>query len=382
MAKQDYYEVLGVSKDASEDEIKRAYRKLAIKYHPDKNPGDKEAEEKFKQCAEAYEVLSDPNKRQRYDQFGFNDPGMGGGFGGGGFNPFDIFNSFFGGEGGGGGFSSFFGGEAERGQRGSNIRVRVKVSLADVVTGVEKHIKLKKYSECPHCHGTGAKDGTEFETCTKCKGRGRVVQVVNSLFGRMQTESVCPDCKGTGKKIKTRCSHCHGEGVELTEQVVDIKIPAGVAQGMQLTMQGYGHAGKMGGPAGDLYIVIEEEQQSDFVRQDDMLIYNLLIDFPTAALGGEVEIPLVQGKKTITIKPGTQPDTQIRVPGEGLPSVDSYGRASSRRGDLIVNVGVYVPERLNDTQKRLVEQMRDSEGFNAPASAFARFKEHVKSMFS
>ena len=382
MEKQDYYEVLGVQKNATDDEIKRAYRKLAIKYHPDKNPGDKTAEEKFKQCAEAYEVLSDPQKRQRYDQFGFNDP-FGGGGAGGGFNPFDIFNSFFGG-GSGGGFSSFFGGDDDEpaGQRGQSLRIRVKVSLQDVVTGVEKHLKIKKYVECPHCHGTGAKDGTELETCQKCHGRGRVVQVVNSLFGRMQTESVCPDCHGSGKKIKTRCSHCRGEGVILGEQVVDVKIPAGVVDGMQLTMQGYGHAGKMGGPAGDLYILIEEEAHPDFLRQDSTLVYNLLIDFPTAALGGEVTIPLVQGSRTVNIKPGTQPDTQLTLAGEGLPQVDRYGRASSRRGDLIVNIGVYVPERLTDTQRHLVEQMRESEAYKAPASAFARFKEHVKSMFS
>lgn len=384
MEKQDYYEVLGVQKNATDDEIKRAYRKLAIKYHPDKNPGDKTAEEKFKQCAEAYEVLSDPQKRQRYDQFGFNDPFSGGAGGGGGFNPFDIFNSFFGGGSSSGGFSSFFGGDDDEpgGQRGSSLRIRVKVSLQDVVTGVDKRLKIKKYVECPHCHGTGAKDGTEFETCSKCRGRGRVIQVVNSLFGRMQTEAACPECHGTGKKIKTRCSHCHGEGVILGEQVVDVKIPAGVADGMQLTMQGYGHAGKMGGAAGDLYILIEEETHPDYIRQDSTLIYNLLIDFPTAALGGEVTIPLVQGTKQVTIKPGTQPDTQITLGGEGLPQVDRFGRASTRRGDMIINIGVYVPERLSDSQRKLVEQMRESDAYKAPASAFARFKEHIKSMFS
>jgi len=383
MEKQDYYEVLGIEKTATIEEIKHAYRKLAIKYHPDKNPGDKTAEEKFKQCAEAYEVLSDPQRRQRYDQFGFNDPFGGGASGGGGFNPFDIFNSFFGGS-GSGGFSSFFGGDDDEpgGQRGSSIRVRVKVSLADVVTGVEKHLKIKKYVQCPHCHGTGAKNGTEFETCGKCHGRGRVVQVVNSLFGRMQTESVCPDCKGTGKKIKTRCTNCHGEGVILGEQVVDVKIPAGVAGGMQLTMQGCGHAGKMGGEAGDLLILIEEENHPDFIRQDSTLYYNLLVDFPTAALGGEVTVPLVQGSKKVTIKAGTQPNTQLTISGEGLPQVDRYGRTSMRRGDLIVNVGVYVPEKLTDSQRKLVEQMRESDAYKAPASAFAKFKEHFKSMFN
>lgn len=371
--------MLGVNKDAADDEIKRAYRKLAIKYHPDKNPGDKEAEEKFKQVAEAYEVLSDPQRRQRYDRFGFEDPGMGGG-GGAGFNPFDIFNSFFGGS--GGGFSSFFGDEEPGGERGSSIRVRVKVSLADVVTGIEKHIKIRKYCECASCHGTGAKEGTAFETCPKCKGRGRVIQVVNSLFGRMQTEAVCPDCHGTGRHITKRCDDCHGEGVKLAEEVIDIKIPAGVADGMQLTMEGKGHAGRHGGPAGDLYVLIEEEKQSTYIRHDNTLVYNLLIDFPTAALGGEVEIPLVTGgTHRLTIKPGTQPETQLHIAGEGLPQVDRFGRVSSRRGDMIVVVGVYVPERLSDEQRELIEKMRDGKGVSAPTSAFERFKNHIREMF-
>lgn len=377
MEKQDYYEVLGVEKNATDDEIKRAYRKLAIKYHPDKNPGDKNAEEMFKKVAEAYEVLSDPQKRQRYDQFGFNDPMSGGsGFGGGGFNPFDIFNSFFGGGGSGfSGFSSF--GDDDATSHGSNIRVRVKVNLQDVLNGVEKHIKIKKYVLCEDCHGTGAKDGTAYETCSKCRGRGRVIQTVNSIFGRMQTEAVCPDCHGTGRKIKTRCPHCNGEGVVMGEQVIDVKIPAGVADGMQLSMEGYGNAARRGGQAGDLYILIEEEKQNDFIRQDNNLIYNLLIDFPTAVLGGEVEIPLVDGKQTIKIPAGTQPNTQQRLAGKGLPTVNRYGR-----GDLIVNIYVYVPEVLDTEERKAIESLKGHKNFGANNTAFEKFKAKIKNMFS
>lgn len=359
MAKQDYYEVLGVEKNASDDAIKKAYRKLAIKYHPDKNPGDKEAEEKFKQVAEAYEVLSNPERRQRYDRFGFEGDHMGGGSGA-GFNPFDIFNSFFGGRGGnGGGFSSFFTDDDEPGgEQGQSMRIRVKVNLQDVVTGVTKHIKLKKYVQCPHCNGTGAKDGTELETCGKCHGSGRVIQVVNSLFGRMQTQTTCPDCHGTGKKIKTRCKQCGGDGLILQEQVVDINIPAGVQEGIQLNIQGQGHAGRHGGPNGDLLVVIEEEKQTTFVRQDSTLVYRLTIDYPTAVLGGEKEIPLVNGSHKLNIKPGTQSGSQVRIGGEGLPQIDSWGRVS-RRGDLIVAINVDVPTTLNKEQRECIEKLKE-----------------------
>lgn len=375
MEKQDYYEVLGVEKDATTDQIKKAYRKLAVKYHPDRNPDDKNAEDMFKKVAEAYEVLSDPQRRQNYDQFGFDGP-QGSGFGGAGFNPFDIFESFFGG--GGGGFSGFgFGGDDEGpATRGSNIRVRVKVTLQDIANGVDKHIKIKKYVECEHCKGTGAKDGTAYETCPKCKGKGRVIQIVNSLFGRMQTESVCPDCHGTGKKIKTRCPHCNGEGVTMGEEVIDIKIPAGVQEGMQLTMQGYGNAARQGGRPGDLYILIEEEKQEQFIRVENNLIYNLLLDFPTAALGGEVEVPLIEGTQTVKIPAGTQPNTQIRLSGKGLPTVNRYGR-----GDIIVNISVYVPETLDKDEKKILESLRDHKNFGANKSAFQKFVDKIKSKF-
>ena len=375
MEKQDYYEVLGVEKNATDDQIKKAYRKLAVKYHPDKNPGDKNSEEMFKKVAEAYEVLSDPQRRQNYDQFGFDGP-QGAGFGGAGFNPFDIFESFFG-HGSGSGFSGFGFDDEGPATRGSNIRVRVKVNLQDVANGVEKHIKIKKYVECEHCKGTGAKDGTDFETCPKCKGRGRVIQVVNSLFGRMQTEAVCPDCHGTGKKIKTRCSHCNGEGVTMGEEVIDIKIPAGVEDGMQLTMQGYGNAARQGGRPGDLYILIEEEKQDQFIRVENNLVYNLLLDFPTAALGGEIEVPLVEGTQIVKIPAGTQPNTQIRLNGKGLPSVNRYGR-----GDIIVNISIYVPESLDKEEKKIIESLKGHTNFGANKTAFQKFVDKIKNKFS
>ncbi len=388
--KRDYYEVLGVDKNASDEEIKKAYRKLAVKYHPDRQNGKsdaekKEAEDNFKQCAEAYEVLSDSQKRARYDQFGFNDPGAGFGGGGSGFNPFDIFNSFFGGGAGGNGssFSFSFGGDDDDTtvNRGSNIRVRVKVSLADVQNGVEKHLKLKKYVACSHCNGTGAKDGTEYETCPKCHGLGRVMKQVRTIFGIAQSEAVCPDCQGTGKKIKTRCQHCNGEGVVMGEETVTIKIPAGVAEGMQLNMSGYGNAGRHGGAKGDLFVLIEEEHQNQFIRQDDTLIYSLLLDFPTAALGGEVEIPLVEGTTTIKIAPGTQPNTQMRLQGKGVPTLDPYGR-SGRKGDMIVNIGVYVPEHLDEEEKKILTDLKTRKNFGTSPSLFDKFRQKVKNMFS
>ena len=284
----------------------------------------------------------------------------------------DMFNSFFG---GGGGFSGFD--DEGPHSRGTNIRVRVKVSLQDIANGVEKHIKIKKYVECEHCHGTGAKDGTAYETCGKCKGRGRVIQTVNSLFGRMQTESVCPDCHGTGKKIKTRCSHCNGQGVVMGEEVIDVKIPAGVAEGMQLSMSGYGNAAPNGGRPGDLFILIDEEKQEKFIRADNNLIYNLLLDFPTAALGGEVEVPLVEGTEKVKIPAGTQPNTQIRLAGKGLPTVNRYGK-----GDIIINISVYVPESLDNDEKKIIESLRDRKNFGANKSAFEKFINKIKNSFS
>ena len=352
--KRDYYEVLGVEKTASEAEIKKAYRKLAIQYHPDKNPGDKEAEEKFKEAAEAYSVLSDKDKRARYDQFGH--AGMGGAAGG-GFSDFgdfdlnDIFSSVFGhGFSGFGGFGGFGGGGGRASQRkfrGSDLRVKVKMSLKDVSTGVEKKFKLKKYVMCEHCHGTGAEGDGATETCPTCHGTGSVTRTQQSIFGMMQTQSVCPQCNGEGKIIKNKCKHCSGEGIVYGEEVVEVKIPAGVAEGMQLTVNGKGNAGKRNGVPGDLLVVIEEEAHPDLIRDENDLIYNLLLSVPTAALGGAVEIPTIDGKVKVKIEPGTQPGKVLRLRGKGLPSVNSYGY-SNGTGDLLVNVSVYIPETYID----------------------------------
>ena len=299
--KRDYYEVLGVDKNASEEDIKKAYRKIAIKYHPDRNPGSKEAEEKFKEAAEAYDVLHDPQKRQQYDQFGFNAPNMGGGFGGfggGGFSMDDIYSMFgdiFGGHSGFGGFSG--GGSRRTQYRGSDLRLKVRLNLQEVSTGVTKKFKVKKDVQCTHCHGSGAEAGSGSQTCPTCHGSGVVTRTTESFFGVMQTQSVCPTCGGEGTVIKNKCAHCHGEGIVKGEEVVEIKIPAGVSEGMVVNVPGKGNAGKHNGVTGNIQVFIEEEPNETFVRDNSDVIYNLLLDFPTAALGGTVEIPTIEGTK-------------------------------------------------------------------------------------
>lgn len=384
MAKRDYYEVLGVDKSASADEIKKAYRKKAIQYHPDKNPGDKEAEEKFKEAAEAYEVLSNPDKRARYDQFGHEGMsgagGFGGGFGGGqGMSMDDIFSMFgdiFGGHGGFGGFSGFGGGgssQAQRKFRGSDLRVKVKLSLKDIANGTTKKFKLKKYVPCSHCHGTGAEGNSGTETCPTCKGSGHILRTQQSIFGMMQTQTVCPQCNGEGKIIKNKCKECGGEGIVYGEEVVEVKIPAGVAEGMQLSMSGKGNAGRHNGIPGDLLIQIEEEPHPELIRDENDLVYNLLLSIPMAALGSTVEIPTIDGKAKVKIEPGTQPGKVLRLRGKGLPSVNGYGN-----GDLLVNVSVYIPETLSKDEKNALEKMQDSENFKPSSSIkekiFRRFR--------
>ncbi len=388
MEKRDYYEVLGVDKKASADEIKKAYRKKAIQYHPDRNPGDKEAEEKFKEAAEAYDVLSNPDKRARYDQFGFagmsGAAGNGGPFGGfgGGMSMDDIFSMFgdiFGGRGGFGGFSGFGGGGANahsRYSRGSDLRVKVKLTLQEVATGVEKKFKLKKYVPCSHCHGTGAEGTGGTETCPTCKGTGSVVRTQQTILGTMQTRTTCPTCGGEGKVIKNKCKECAGEGIVYGEEVVTVKIPAGVAEGMQLTMSGKGNAGKHGGMPGDLLIYIEEEPDKELIREDNDLIYNLLLSVPTAALGGAVEIPTVDGKVKVKIEPGTQPGKVLRLRGKGLPNVNGYGT-----GDLLVNVSVYIPETLTKEEKKLMEEWDKSESFKPNTSIKEKIFRKFKSLF-
>ena len=369
--KRDYYEVLGVEKNASADEIKKAYRKKAIQYHPDKNPGDKAAEEKFKEAAEAYEVLSDPQKRQRYDQFGHAGMGGAGGFSGGGMSMEDIF-SHFGDIFGGAGFDLgdlFGGGGRSRGprvRRGSDMRVKVRLTLEEIATGCEKKIKVRKQVQCKSCNGTGSEDG-RTETCPTCKGTGRTVRQQRGIFGMMQVQAECETCHGEGQIIKNKCAKCNGEGVMRDEEIITINIPAGVAAGMQLTMQGKGNAAPHGGIAGDLLILIEEEQHKDFIRQDSDLIYNLLLDMPTAILGGQIQIPTLSGEARITITPGTQPGKVLRMRGKGLPRIDQYGRTYGT-GDLLINVGVYIPERLSKDERKLIEKLQDSP-IIAPGSA-------------
>ncbi|MBO5603416.1 MAG: molecular chaperone DnaJ [Prevotella sp.] len=385
MAKRDYYEVLGVDKNASEDDIKKAYRKIAIKYHPDRNPGNKEAEEKFKEAAEAYDVLHDPQKRQQYDQFGFDGPqGMGGfgGFSSGGFSMDDIFSMFgdvFGGRGGFSGFGGFGGGQRQAAQhRGSDLRLKVRLTLQEVSAGVTKKFKVKKDVVCQHCQGTGAEKGSSNETCATCHGSGVVTRTTQSLFGLMQSQSVCPTCGGEGKVIKNKCKHCGGTGIVKGEEVVEIKIPAGVAKGMVVNVPGKGNAGIHNGISGNIQVLIDEEENDTFVRDGQDVIYNLLLDFPTAALGGNVEIPTIEGTKVrIKIEPGTQPGKTLRLRGKGLPAVQGYG---SGRGDIVVNISVYVPKSLNREEKNMLEKLKDSDNFKGDSSTkrtiFNKFKNY------
>ncbi len=394
MAKRDYYEVLEVAKTATADEIKKAYRKMAIKWHPDKwqqasEAEKKEAEDKFKEAAEAYDVLSNPDKRARYDQFGpegvNGSSGFGGSYGSGqGMSMDDIFSMFgdiFGGgrnSGGFGGFSGFGGGgsQNQRRYRGSDLRVRVELDLKEVAEGANKKFKLKKYVQCTHCHGTGAEGNSGVETCSNCHGTGSVVRMQKSIFGMVQTQSVCPQCGGEGKIIKNKCKECAGEGVVRGEEVVEVKIPAGVAEGMQLSMHGKGNAGRRNGVPGDLLIEVTEKPHPELIRQENDLVYNLLLSFPTAALGGSVEIPTVNSKVKVKIEPGTQPGKVLRLRGKGLPDVNGYGN-----GDLLVNVSVYVPETLTKDEKSALEKFEESDSFRPNSSAKEKIFKKFKSLF-
>ena len=365
MAKRDYYEVLGVNKNANADELKKAYRKIALQYHPDRqqNKSDaekKDAEEKFKEAAEAYNVLSDPDKRARYDQFGFAGEQVGGGFGGGGMSMDDIFSAFgdiFGGRGFGGfgGFSGFGGGNAQTVKYGTDLRIRVKVSLHDVMHGVEKKLKIPRMVSGQHCNGTGATDGTALETCSNCHGSGVEVRIQRTMFGQMQSQTTCHVCGGSGKRVTERCQHCDGKGLVRKEEVLTINIPAGVAEGMTLKMSGRGNDAPGGGVPGDLLIVIEEERNAQLVRDGNDLIYNLMLDIPTAVFGGKVDVPTVDGHARVTIQPGTQPGTVLRLRGKGVPSTDRYGS-----GDLLVHVMVYIPENLTAADKQAFEALKNS----------------------
>ncbi len=384
--KRDYYEVLGVAKTANADEIKKAYRKLALKYHPDRNPGDKEAEEKFKEAAEAYEVLSDADKRAKYDQFGHNMgpqgfPGGGGGFHAGGMSMEDIFAQFgdiFGGA-GFGGFGSATGGrrQARRQQRrGSDLRIRVKLTLKDIAQGVQKTLRIPTFMPCEHCNGTGAKDGVAFATCATCHGTGTVSHIQQTMLGAMESVATCPTCDGTGKTITERCTYCNGEGVIRKDQEISFNIPAGAQEGQVFTVKGKGNAPRNGGVRGDLLVVIEEIKDPELIRDGADVIYNLMLDIPTATLGGAVEVPTITGRARLNIPAGTQPGKVLRLRGKGLPDQENGGT-----GDELINVMVYIPEKLNDAERTAIESLKGQPDIQATDADRNRIFSKLKHIF-
>lgn len=386
MAKRDYYEILGVPKNAEANAIKKAYRKMAIKFHPDKNPDNKEAEEKFKEAAEAYEILSNEDKRARYDRYGHAGVNNQGGFGGGsgGMTMDDIFQNFgniFGND-----FDSFFGGgggggrqqSRPRGQKGSNLRIKVALTLEEIADGVHKTIKVKKQITCNTCSGSGAKDSGSMSTCSTCRGSGYVRQVRSTFIGQMQTTTVCPTCHGSGQQITAFCGTCKGDGRNYGDEKIEIDIPAGVEAGMQLSMRGRGNAGLKGGAAGDLLISIEEKPHEFFQRDGMNLIYELYLNFADAALGIGMEVPTLGGKVKIKIPAGTQSGKIFRLKGKGLPSVQSFGK-----GDQLIHVNVWTPKKLNADEKALLEKMRTMPNFTPQPSKsekgfFDRMKDYFK----
>ena len=386
MAKRDYYEVLGVAKNASADEIKKAYRKLAVKYHPDKNPGDKEAEEKFKEAAEAYSVLSDADKKARYDQFGHAGvEGAGPDFSGGFGNLNDILNDLFGGAFGGGfggfgGFGGGFGGgqRQQKVYRGRDIRVRVKLTLEEIAKGVEKEISIEKSVPCQECGGKGAKNSSDVKTCSACNGTGQVQRVANSIFGQTVTYSTCQQCGGEGKIITNPCRNCGGTGLVRKRETIRVKIPAGVEAGMQLTIQGEGHAAKNNGINGDLLVVIEEQEHPNLKREGNNLYYTKVISLPDAILGAEVEVPCLDGPYKIKVEAGTQSGTVVRLRGKGLPTVHGYAGT----GDMYVKFAVWIPKKLDREDKAVIESLRDKEGFKPnPSKEDKSFFDKLKDLF-
>jgi molecular chaperone DnaJ len=383
MAKRDYYEILDVPRTATAEEIKKAYRKMAIKFHPDKNPDDPSAEAKFKEAAEAYEILSDADKKQRYDRYGHDGVK---GMPGGGFNMSmdDIFSHF--GDIFGNGFGNAFGdqfGFGTRGRtrrrvnRGTNLRVKVKLTLEEIFTGVEKKIKVGKYIACDHCSGTGAEKGASMNTCPTCHGQGQVTRVTSTFLGQMQTTSTCPVCDGEGTIIGTKCNKCFGNGIVKGEEVIPVRIPAGVSEGMQLSMSGKGNAAARGGIPGDLLILVEEQENENFTRDGNNLIYEHFISLPDAALGATVDIPTLDGKARIKIDPGTQSGKILRLKNKGLPDLNGYGR-----GDLLVNISVWTPRNLTREEHQILEQLREAENFKPnPSRKDKGFFDRMKDIF-
>ncbi len=384
MSKRDYYDILGVGKSSSSDEIKKAYRKVAMQYHPDRNPGDKPAEEKFKEAAEAYEVLSDQDKRGQYDRYGH--AGVRGASGGHAPNMEDIFSQFgdiFGDD----VFGSFFGGQGRggrggqqraRGTRGSNLRIKLKLTYEEIAKGVSKNIKVKKYVSCNVCSGSGAKDKGSVQSCNQCGGSGQVRKVTSTFLGQMQTVTTCPTCNGEGSTITAKCSNCRGEGRMYGEETVNIEIPAGVQEGMQLSVGGKGNAGERGGSPGDLVILIEEEPHKELVREGLNVAYELYISFPEAAFGTSIEVPTIDGRAKIKIPNGTQSGKVFRLKGKGFPAVNSY-----EKGDQLVHVNVWTPQQLTQDERNMLEKLNHASNFKpAPEKNQKSFFDKMREMFS
>ncbi|MBS1518177.1 MAG: molecular chaperone DnaJ [Bacteroidetes bacterium] len=367
MTKRDYYEILSISKTATIDEIKSSYRKLAMKYHPDKNPGNADAEEKFKELAEAYEILSDPTKRNRYDQFGHQ--GVNGGYHG--FdNINDIFSQFgdiFGGGRGGSIFDEFFGGgsrgsRSENNNRGSDLKINLKLTLEEIAEGVEKTISIKKSKSCSKCNGTGAKDENSYSRCTHCNGTGELRQVSRSIFGQFVNVSMCNYCNGEGRIIREKCTECHGEGLTKAESKIKINVPAGVQEGNYIPLRGQGNAGKLGGSSGDLLVFIQEEQHKYFIRDEDDIFYDLEISITDAILGADIVVPTLNGKAKLTIDPGTTSGSLLRMKGKGIKSLNGYGR-----GDQIIRVNIHIPKKVSSAEKKLLTELSKTENFKPRA---------------
>lgn len=386
--KRDYYEVLGVDRKAAVEDIKKSYRKMAIKFHPDKNPDDPTAEDKFKEAAEAYSILSDEAKRKRYDQFGHAGMGGGGagagagGFGG-GFTMEDIFSQFgdiFGNGGGGGSpFGDMFGGQGggRRQRRGSDLRIKLKLDLNEVANGAEKKIKVKRHVTCDTCGGNGAKHGTALTTCTTCQGNGQVRKVVNTMLGQMVSSSTCPTCNGDGKIVTDRCEVCAGEGRLMQDDLITLNIPGGVGDGMQLSMSGKGNVPQRGGAAGDLLIVIEEEENEHLKRDGNNVVFDMHLSFVDAALGTSTEIPTIDGKARITVDPGTQAGKILRLKGKGIKDLNGYGR-----GDQLVHVNVWTPQQLSSEERNTLETLRNSPNFQPkPGKNEKGFFDKMKDFF-